>query len=594
MSNDSMLTGYRNDINILKSISIIAVVLYHALGNNFSTGYLGVDVFFTIGGYLVLPKIFLSVMQDQFDFIHYIKKRISRILPLLLIVCCLVVSVAIFFMVPEDLLNVVESAVASVLFVNNYLSLYLCADYWDWTNEFKPLMHTWYTSVLMQIYIVVPLLIIGANYLIKKLHIKERKKVVSVFLMLVSVLSFGFFYLCDRSELSFYFFSARIYEFLVGGLVGILFNDNEIFASKISIVTKRCVSGGAFIGILAILTIGSMENTFKNNILLPLIVILTVLYLIFGNTISVFDGTLGKLGIIGKASYSIFIWHQVILAFYRYFVACKLDFKFWVGYVFVISFLTFLSYNFVEAKIEINTIKNGMMILGTVFILGIICFFIWLRAGVLYDIPELDISVNNIERRKNPHYCDRIYDLDKSFDQNNDRTKILVIGNSFARDFANILLESEWSDSIDLRYSFGYDAGRERIGESDYVFVFGSKKSLPDYFWDSVKEVNHVYGIGTKNFGDCIGQYFIHRKSNNYYLQNGIIHDNTIRDNERLAKEWGTQYINLIQYLKVEEGVIRIFTDDDRYISYDMHHLSQAGAEYLAKVIDLDKIFSNE
>lgn len=589
MNNIIQNKHYRNDIDVIKTISIIAVVLYHVLGEECSTGYLGVDVFFVIGGFLVIPNILNAVVKDEFKYFTFIKTRIERMLPLLVMVCFVVVVVAICFMVPEDLLTVVESSIASIVFANNYLSLFLCADYWDWTNEFKPLMHTWYSSVLMQLYVVVPLIMLVVNKLIKGEEKRKRKAQIYL-LFILSIISISFFIFCNRNELRFYLLTARAYEFVIGGIVGIIRDSRKESEQKNSNICKA-VWIVSLIGIIFFLFVGCWNISFKNDIFLLMVVICTIICIYFGIYVSVFDDRYKLLGFWGKASFSIFLWHQVILAFYRYFISCEINFRFWVIYIPLLSLLSYLSYQFIE-KNKLISIQLKMKV--AVIIALILCFAglgIWSKAGILYDIPELDIEKDNIERRKNPKYVDRIYDLDTPFNSNEDKIKVLVIGNSFARDFANCLLESRWAEKIDLKYSFGKDAGIQRVLESDYIFVFGSPSDLPDYYFEEGKLLDNIYGIGTKNFGECVGQYFINRKKTYYFEQTGIISAAILEQNNTYAEEWGNHYINIIDYLKNDDGTIKIFTDDKRYISYDMHHLARAGAQYLGQIIDFDSIF---
>ncbi len=94
-------------------------------------------------------------------------------------------------------------------------------------------------------------------------------------------------------------------------------------------------------------------------------------------------------------------------------------------------------------------------------------------------------------------YCDRVYDYDVDFESSN-RLKVLAVGNSYARDFGNILLESESADECELSYSFWFDEALiDRIKKADRIFVFCYKDEVPDYLWKNIKNENIVYGIGT-------------------------------------------------------------------------------------------------
>ena len=139
---------YRDDLDLLKGFAIIAVVLYH-MGIS-SCGYLGVDVFFAINGFLIMPKVIREVADGRFSFVSFLEKRIVRLLPLLLLVSACSLLVGYWGMLPDDYENLSSSVVASNFFSNNILAAITTADYWDIVNDYKALMHTWYIGILFE------------------------------------------------------------------------------------------------------------------------------------------------------------------------------------------------------------------------------------------------------------------------------------------------------------------------------------------------------------------------------------------------------------------------------------------------------------
>ena len=584
---------YRRDIDIIKALSIVAVALYHALGDRCATGYLGVDVFFVVNGFLVLPGVYKSIVGGEFSLLRFLKKRISRMLPLLLIVCAVVLAISAVGMVPDDFLTVAESVVASSFFSNNLLSLFLCADYWDWTNEFKPLMHTWYLGILMELYVIIPLFMCVTNYICGILK-KNKNKAQIFILSLMALASFAFFIMCTRNEWNFYLVPGRIYEFALGGLAGIYFEyKGEKTVDRADMKLKKIFHIAGVIGLIALLFCGMVSISVNNKLLLCLTVVCSVVCILSGDTWDYRGAIFDVFGCLGKASYSIFLWHQVVLALYRYFVSCEVNTTFWIVYIGAVTVLTIGSYLLIEKRVKIKTVRESLEWIIALGILCGLCLAVWNKGGVIRDIPELDVSKEKIEKRKNPQYVDRIYELDRPFSEKDDM-KILVIGNSFARDFANVLLESDYSERMDITYSFSEPSDVLRIAQSDYIFVFGHPDSLTDDFWANVKAKENVFGIGTKNFGECIGQYYKNRNSADYFAQTGVISGQTIEEENKLIEEWGEQYIDILKVLTTEDGRVRIFSDDNRYISYDMHHLARAGAQYLSRELELDKYLQFE
>lgn len=590
MEQNKNITGnvniHRQDIDIIKAISIIAVVLYHVYGDNCSTGYLGVDAFFVINGFFVIPGMYKAINNQNFGYFKFITKRVARMLPLLVIACIAVLLVALVGMVPDDLLTVAESAVASLFFSNNLLSLYLCADYWDWTNEFKPLMHTWYLGVLMEMYLIIPIVLMIAAKLSRMIKVDGRKGQ-KIALWSTVILSFAFFIICKRTELNFYLVFGRIYEFVAGGIVAIYIEKLKPKSGKVSFAI-------AFVIFVLVLFSGITEYSLDNKIAIVTVVVCTLVCLVAGSGFGVSDKKfVNCVAIVGKASFSIYLWHQILLAFYRYFYSCTIGVLFWVVYLIGLGLLTSLSFLFVEKKVRLDHFKKWIGWIGAFGALTLVCLFIWSRAGVLYSISELDVDSTKIDKRKNAHYVDRIYSYDVSFPEDTDKLKVLVIGNSFARDFANMILESDYSENVVLSYSFNEPKDEKRLQDSDIIFVYGHTDSLSDSFWDNVNSKEIVYGIGTKNFGECIGQYYIHRFSSDYYNQTGKIQSKIVEQQNELSAEWGKQYIDIIGLLQKEDGKIQVFTDGNKYISYDMHHLTKAGAIYLSEIIDISSLLES-
>mgnify|MGYP004505952165 CR=1 FL=1 len=143
-------------LDLLKGIAIIAVVFYH-LGV-FKYGYLGVEVFFVISGFLTTKGI-LNLYNRNGDFSYFtlIFKRLIRLFPLIVILCICSFTMAYFTQLPDNFKNTCETTIGTLTFSNNFVQYVTSGNYWDTSNDFKPLMHTWYLGVLMQFYLLYPL-----------------------------------------------------------------------------------------------------------------------------------------------------------------------------------------------------------------------------------------------------------------------------------------------------------------------------------------------------------------------------------------------------------------------------------------------------
>lgn len=149
-------TGYQKNVDVIKGIAILAVVLYH-LGL-LKTGYLGVDVFFVMNGFLILPGVLKQLEQGEFSGRKFLTRRLMRLMPLLVVGCLVCLLVGYLGMLPDDYENLSQSVVASLVCSNNLLAAITTKDYWNIVNEYKPLMHTWYLGILVEFYVVLAVL----------------------------------------------------------------------------------------------------------------------------------------------------------------------------------------------------------------------------------------------------------------------------------------------------------------------------------------------------------------------------------------------------------------------------------------------------
>ena len=215
---NQMVKVHRKDIDLLKGLAILAVVLFHM--HICPSGYLGVDVFFVINGFLIVPSVVKNVANGQFRFFGFLEKRLVRLLPLLLLVSALSLAVGYMGMLPDEYENLSQSALATNLFFNNVLSSIVTKNYWIVANDYKPLMHTWYIGILFEFYIIFPIIVMMVKWISGKLHFSFHKYVV-IAILSISILSF-ILYLMPSVSIGdkFYLIYYRFFELTFGGLAG--------------------------------------------------------------------------------------------------------------------------------------------------------------------------------------------------------------------------------------------------------------------------------------------------------------------------------------------------------------------------------------
>ena len=151
--------NYRPEIDGLRAIAILPVIFYHAGIEIFNGGYVGVDIFFVVSGYLITTIILKELDEGKFSIINFYERRIRRIIPALFAVMFVSIIFAYFLLLPNDIKDFSQSLVAVSTFVSNIL-FWRESGYFDTSSELKPLLHTWSLAVAEQFYLVFPILLI--------------------------------------------------------------------------------------------------------------------------------------------------------------------------------------------------------------------------------------------------------------------------------------------------------------------------------------------------------------------------------------------------------------------------------------------------
>ena len=304
---------YRADIDGLRAVAVLPVLFFHAGWTVFSGGYVGVDVFFVISGYLITRILADEIADNRFSILGFYERRIRRIFPCLFAVVIASCMAAAILMVPLDFRDFSKSVIAAVLFASNAL-FYGQSGYFDNESTIKPFLHTWSLSVEEQFYIFFPILL----WLIHR-YGRDR-----MFLVLapLAILSFAISAWGVRHFPAFTFFMSptRLWELFAGALLALGFAP---------VVGRRALREGlawAGLGLIfyAVFSFGSSTPFPGVNALLP--VVGAGLLIQYGNGTSI--GWLlswKPLVFIGLISYSLYLWHWPIIIFSEYYLIQKLS-----------------------------------------------------------------------------------------------------------------------------------------------------------------------------------------------------------------------------------------------------------------------------
>ncbi len=212
-----MNSGYREDIDWLRAIAVLAVVAFHYLEPpaNFG-GFVGVDIFFVISGYLITGIIQSEVQAGTFSFARFYERRVRRLLPALYVMVALTAVPTFHYLLPSERLEFFRSVVAVVTFTSNFF-FWLQSGYFDHAAEEKPLLHTWSLAVEEQFYLALPLLLWALLRFARSGRVALPMALAAM--VLASFVSSVWLMRTNHSAAAFFMSPPRAWEFLIGGLV---------------------------------------------------------------------------------------------------------------------------------------------------------------------------------------------------------------------------------------------------------------------------------------------------------------------------------------------------------------------------------------
>ena len=307
--------NYRAEIDGLRAIAVVSVILYHAkiviFGRDwFEGGFIGVDIFFVISGYLITRIILTELEQkNTFNFIKFYERRARRILPMLLVVIAVCIPFAWQRLLPLDLIDFAKSALSAIGFGSNFFFYFSTTEYGADSALLKPLLHTWSLGVEEQFYIIVPIIIL----VIWKF---ARASLLTILVgMLIMSIQFADVMEGRNSELNFFLPFSRFWELLVGSALALI--ELKYGRSKNLILTQTLPIIGLFLIAHSILFFDANTPHPSFQTLIPILGV--ALVLVFCSTEDVVGKLLSFKPIvgIGLISYSLYLWHFPIFAFGR-------------------------------------------------------------------------------------------------------------------------------------------------------------------------------------------------------------------------------------------------------------------------------------
>ncbi|WP_313098804.1 acyltransferase family protein [Epilithonimonas sp.] len=514
---------FRSDISFLRAISVLIVMFFHFQINGFSGGFIGVDVFFVISGFLMTQIILKGIDSNTFSLKQFYIKRINRIIPPLQILLLFVLLISVVFFFKTDLkLNAKYTFLADFFVSNIYFWRYI--DYFSSTDNI--LLHTWSLGVEWQFYLIYPIF-----FLFLKSITKNKEKRFWSFVLGLSFLSFLWMIKVSSTDnnFAFYMLPSRFWELSIGGLAYIMGKNNKLnYTPKIVIVTA---------GIIAIILCSIFIN--ERNIwpsfytIIP--VLSTVAILGMDIDIKIFSNRLVKF--FGDISYSLYLWHWPWFILFKYF-------GFLGGYYTIVlialSILSaYLSFRLIEKNSKFNNINFAIISSITVASIATIIFFkpnlissFSIYKSEKFQIADYENKYKETKKDKqfNPCHCfitnsQKIgdYDFKNCLKISTDKKNVLLIGDSHSAQYSSSLRKLR---NINLLEA-----------SAGYVFPFpdsrGKKdtKQLMDYVFRDFIPQNHK-----KIDLIIISAHWLMKKNPNLHYSNQEIKSELIRTISYLEK----------------------------------------------------------
>jgi len=330
-----MTKNRRFDIDTLRGISVISVIIFHINSSIFPNGYLGVDLFFVISGYVITKSILKSLKNKTFSFSGFYLKRARRILPALLFVLLISISIAIIILLTADLKRFSESLISSLGFVSNFY-FWLTGGYFSTNDQLKPLLHLWSLSVEEQFYLFFPIFI----FLLYKIF--NNHKYLLIGIILISSISFGLnLYFVSNIDLVFFLFPTRIWQFGIGAALALSprLKINNLWLDSLYLILAIFLIIFNFLNIIKYLPDATLMCIGLGLILFKAANEKNFLYKFFKIKVFIF---------IGLISYSLYLWHWPIISFLKYVHVDGIPIILVILSLVLILILSILSWKFIE------------------------------------------------------------------------------------------------------------------------------------------------------------------------------------------------------------------------------------------------------
>lgn len=627
---------YRSEIDGLRAVAVIPVILFHAGYEIFSGGFVGVDVFFVISGYLITTILINEFNAGTFNLVNFYKRRALRILPALVLVTLFCVPLAWLFLLPVQTVEFFQSVMSVATFSSNLLFWAQSGDYFDTSAELKPLLHTWSLAVEEQYYIIFPIILMLTWRFGRKIIIP-----LFIFLFCISLLAAELM-VSQSPSTAFYWLHMRGWELLIGSFAAFILQKNTVLIPRV---------GAEILSLVGVLAIFVPIFVYDSKTPFPGLAALAPTLGTFCVILFASNGTavhrlfsLKPLVFVGLISYSLYLWHQPLFAFARHWHIAELPASFSALLILAAFILAYFTRILVEVPIRYySNYRFGKAYLCGALIAGLMVPVIGYIGMNSDGYPErfyaLSPQFKDMRELRNNHWRnytsfenvegEMISEFPRAGADN-----VLVIGNSWGHDIAAGLAKidgvSVAFENMSGHLCVEFTLPVLKKGQSDFqkwqerctsnqkrfsnipknvsmVVLADSHFTLGQY--DDEEVFSHFtknLNILRENFGGTVvvikgrpvwkaGGFELAVKAGgttegqNAHLQPYLSQNiETLRKTDAYYREFFTKqnvdYLSLINALCDTQGICSAFADNN-ILYFDTAHLTPDGAAFIAKYL---------
>lgn len=486
ISSLNIVKEYRPELNGLRALAVLIVLLFHLDFPWMKGGFLGVDVFLVISGYFISKNILYGLQTDNFTFSGFYTKRLRRLFPALIFTLIVVIVVGYFLLTPSNYERLGKSTIFSSFSLSNFF-FWSESGYFNEDATTKPLLHMWSLSLEEQFYLFWPLLLVTLHRFLKK-HL-----FILIIILVLGSLFLSEFYFTTHPDATFFLIPFRMFEFLLGACCIWL---DRFFVKRSNYLLEIVFGLGlAFIFYASV----AFDNLTRMPGILSLIPCFGAMFIILGGKAPMLSWVLKNKAVelVGKASYSIYLIHWPLIVYYKYWTLHELTLSVQITIGLISILLGILMWYFIENSFRYRKVKKlnidpiWYTIPSLILVVSIASGMVWRSEGVPSRFREqLYMPKEEIEANREM-YFDEYREKGALLEGKPNKGHVMVMGNSHSVDLIFALRQNGFEAKITALKSLGkcFNFGGSFSENAEELCTNLKEKNLNNANWQKVDAI---------------------------------------------------------------------------------------------------------